>query len=125
MILRLLLALLLVLPAGLSAGQHQRCEPMVDATAMDSGSAPHHESGEGHHARHGGSADLYEVAAPANDYDSCDLACKVSCAAIALPLGTQQPASTPRTAVVPGNVVAGLLNPHPLALLRPPAPTPT
>lgn len=124
MILRLLLALILILPAGLSAGQHQRCEPAATATAIDGAAAQHHASGEGHHASHEAGVNMHAAAAPADDCDGCDLACKVTCAAVALPLANQPATSAPRAATVSGMVVAGLLNPHPFPLLRPPAQTP-
>ncbi len=117
MILRLLLTLLLVLPAGLSAGQHQDCGPARDAAALD-GSLP------GQHEGHGEHSDAVLAAQPATDCDGCDLGCKVSCAAVALPLTVFQGATAPIDAMVRDPAVAGLLEPHPLPLLRPPASTP-
>ena len=60
----------------------------------------------------------------ANGCDGCDLACKAACAAVGLPVGVQLSVSLPGTSAVADRVVAGLLNPHPFPLLRPPAHTP-
>lgn len=116
MILRLLLALLLALPVGVSAGQHQHCEPAAATTADSGTSTQHHTSGKGQHASH-------ELQA-SGDCNGCDLACKLACAAVALPLTAAPAASLPPGRVASGNIVAGPLNPHPLPLLRPPAHTP-
>ncbi len=124
MILRLLLTLLLVLPAGLSAGQHRDCGTAPDAAALDHSAPGHHAAGAGQHERHGEHGDRAAAVQPADDCASCDLGCKVSCAAVALPLTVFQGASAPNDPIVHDPAVAGLLEPHPLPLLRPPASAP-
>lgn len=129
MLLRLLLALFLVLPAGLTAGQHAGCAPVSPGTAHagtahDSGVASLQEAPEEHHAGHGADHSVSAESQPATECGGCDLACKVSCAAVALPLSVLPGSTTPGGASVHGDTIAGLLNPHPLPLIRPPAPTP-
>ena len=120
--LRLILALLLVLPAGLLAAQHQGCETTSAANTVVGDSAHQYNAGDSGHADHGAGSDSAHVFA--SDCNGCDLACKMTCAAIVLPLTVQQHASPPSGTIGPGKVVAGLLNPHAYPLIRPPAPSP-
>jgi len=98
MVLRLLLAMLLVLPAGLSAGQRQGCEPALAAVVTDTSPTADHQHVDGHHATHHTSDDANTTAPLAKGCGGCDLPCKLACAAVGLPLGMQQSVSLPPSA---------------------------
>lgn len=117
--LRILLVLILVLPAGLPAAQHLTCESVTAAKIDLVDSAPQIEGAGSHHERQNVSHDSAD--APTSGCSGCDLACKVSCAAIALPLITAQSPLPPSGSDTRDALVANLRNAHQIPLLRPPA----
>lgn len=123
MIFRLLLVVLLVIPAGFVAGQHPGCLPASATVGADSNPMAHYDSLITQHAHHGLRDGANPESLGLNDSNSCDLTCKVSCAAIALPPASQAAPTVPRAITVSGIVVAAVLTPHPFPLLRPPAQT--
>jgi hypothetical protein len=117
MTVRLLLALLLIVSAPLSAGQHSGCaSPVVAASATDE--HDHHAG----HRHHGAAAEQTAQAADTHaDCSSCDAACQAACATVA----TAAPLFI--LSLSPGHgepdllTSATLLRSHPLPLLRPPS----
>ncbi|MFN3712474.1 MAG: hypothetical protein ACK4SX_02325 [Alcanivoracaceae bacterium] len=117
MTVRLLLALLLIVSAPLSAGQHSGCvSPVAAASATEA-----HDHHAGHH-HHGAAAEQAAQAIDTGaDCSSCDAACQAACATVA----TAAPLFM--LSLAPGHdepsLLAGAvpLTSHPLPLLRPPS----
>ena len=117
MTMRLLLALLMILSAPLAAAQHLGCaQPAVAEAASDSHA--HHAMASADHHDH--STVEAAVSEPAEDCDSCDLACQAACASVAMPASLTDALDAADHSTPDLAFAADLLLSHPLPLLRPP-----
>lgn len=121
MIVRLLLALLITLPASLLAGQHLACSESLGESTPANSHAHHAMQAAEHLPQQASMAEQSHAHdAQTMDCENCELACFSACTAAALPT----PHTEIRISIYHGSLglpqTVSLLLPHSAPLLRPP-----